>query len=330
MVTPQFSSLLKQERERRGWTQKVLAETVGVTRVTVSRWESGVTIPPLYARRKICTLFNKTMEELFSIDYMSPTMNHVSLTSPEELSRSRMVETIETTGFPAVNRVSEEQASWPIRLEDNSSVDDIYQNAQIENGVQDADKGNVTQQHLATKYPHTLLATLGGQPEVVTFTLDLLLRRGFPISEVAVIHPAASPALQESLKRLSAEFIGDRYQYDGRTITCHLHSKVLEVDRLPLDDITNSVSVNGTRETVYRFIQQLKQQPRHIHLSITGGRRLMGLMAISAAQLKFDPFDHIWDIYTPEPIKNVARGGQLMHLPPEAGVTLLEVPFIPL
>ena len=42
------------------------------------------------------------------------------------------------------------------------------------------------------KYTHTLLAPLGGQPQIVTFTLDLLLRRDFPISEVIVIHPHAA------------------------------------------------------------------------------------------------------------------------------------------
>jgi CRISPR-associated protein Csx14 len=99
---------------------------------------------------------------------------------------------------------------------------------------------------------------------------------------------------------------------------------------MPLEDITDSTSAKGTRETIYQYIQQLKQQPRHIHLSVTGGRRLMALLAISAAQLKFDPFDHIWHIYTPEAIKHTARDGQLMHVPPEAGIKLIEVPFIPL
>jgi hypothetical protein len=45
---------------------------------------------------------------------------------------------------------------------------------------------------------HTLVATLGGQPQIVTFTLDLLLRRGIPIYEVIVVHPASSPHLQQS------------------------------------------------------------------------------------------------------------------------------------
>ncbi len=181
------------------------------------------------------------------------------------------------------------------------------------------------------KYIHTLLAPLGGQPQVVTFTLDLLLRRDFPISEVIVLHPhAAQPRLQHSLEHLNAEFAGDRYQFEGKAITCHFRPKVLELDFMPLDDIADSTGAKGARETIYHFIQELKRQPRHIHLSVTGGRRLMSLMALSAAQLKFDPFDHIWHIYTPEPLIAQVKDGRQMHVPPEAGVTLIEVPFIPL
>ena len=181
------------------------------------------------------------------------------------------------------------------------------------------------------KYTHTLLAPLGGQPQVVTFTLDLLLRHDFPISEVIVIHPhAAQKRLQLSLERLNAEFVSDRYQFDGKALTCHFRPKVLELDHTPLDDIADSTGAKGARETIYRFIQELKRQPRHIHLSVTGGRRLMSLLAISAAQLKFDPFDHIWHIYTPEPVREQVKDGKRMHISPEAGVKLIEVPFIPL
>src|SRR5205807_8340191 len=174
-------------------------------------------------------------------------------------------------------------------------------------------------------YTHTLLATLGGQPQVVTFTLDLLLRRELPISEVIVIHPhAAQEHLQQSLERLSAEFAGDRYQFEGKAITCHFRPKVLELDATPLDDISDSTSAKGTRETIYRFIQKLKQQPRHLHLSVTGGRRLMSLLAISAAQLKFDPFDHIVHIHTPDQIKEQVRDGKQMHVQHDAVVKLIK------
>ncbi len=104
--------------------------------------------------------------------------------------------------------------------------------------------------------------------------------------------------------------------------------KDLELDQEPLEDITDITSAKGTRETIYQFIQELKQQPRHIHLSVTGGRRLMALLAISAAQLKFDPFDHIWHIFTPEEVKEQVKNGKQMHVPTDAGVNLIEMPFI--
>src|SRR5437879_5058930 len=177
-------------------------------------------------------------------------------------------------------------------------------------------------------YTHTLLATLGGQPQVVTFTLDLLLRRGLPISEVIVLHPEASdPRLQHSLECLNAEFVGDQYQFNGSTI--HLRSQVLRLDDdTLLEDIVDDISATGALDTIHQLIRDLKQQYRCIHLSVTGGRRLMALTAISAAQLNFKHnIDHIWHIYTPEEIKQEVKDGKMMHV--EDHVTLIEIPFVP-
>src|SRR5438105_12814529 len=113
-------------------------------------------------------------------------------------------------------------------------------------------------------YTHTLLATLGGQPQVVTFTLDLLLRRGLPISEVIVLHPEASdPRLQHSLACLNAEFVGDQYQFNGSTI--HLRSQVLRLDDdTLLEDIVDDISATGALDTIHQLIRDLKQQYRCI------------------------------------------------------------------
>ena len=54
---------LKEQRELRGWTQEDLAEKVGASPVTVSRWENG-TLPSLYHRSKLCKIFRKTPHEL--------------------------------------------------------------------------------------------------------------------------------------------------------------------------------------------------------------------------------------------------------------------------
>ncbi|HYT43431.1 MAG TPA: CRISPR-associated ring nuclease, partial [Methylomirabilota bacterium] len=57
---------------------------------------------------------------------------------------------------------------------------------------------------------------------------------------------------------------------------------------------------------------------------------LMSFLAMSAAQLKFDAFDHIWHIYTPEKLKDEVKNGKRMHVPLSAGVRLIEVPFFTL
>jgi transcriptional regulator with XRE-family HTH domain len=56
--------LLKAERERRGWSLVKLAEQLGTTTRTVSRWEQGLVIPYPYYREQLCLLYEKTAEEL--------------------------------------------------------------------------------------------------------------------------------------------------------------------------------------------------------------------------------------------------------------------------
>ncbi len=178
-------------------------------------------------------------------------------------------------------------------------------------------------------HTHILLATLGGQPQVVTFTLDLLLKEGFPISEVIAIHPKASHArLQRSLTRLTNEFTSDYYMSAQRII--HFRSHVLQLDGTAIDDIIDDTHADGTLDTIHKLIGDLKRQGHRIHLSVTGGRRLMALLAISVASLNFDRHDHIWHIYTPEHIQEQVKDGRVMHVPPDAGVKLIKGQFLSL
>ncbi len=55
---------LRQERMRRNWRQRDLADLLGTTSVTVSRWEGGSQQPGPYFREKLCALFGKSPEEL--------------------------------------------------------------------------------------------------------------------------------------------------------------------------------------------------------------------------------------------------------------------------
>jgi len=61
-ATPNY--LLRNMREKEGLTQEELAEKLGTTCVTVSRWESGVTFPSRYFRKKLSNLYHKSIEDL--------------------------------------------------------------------------------------------------------------------------------------------------------------------------------------------------------------------------------------------------------------------------
>jgi len=174
---------------------------------------------------------------------------------------------------------------------------------------------------------HVLLATLGGQPQVVTFALDLLLQRNIPIHEVIVIHPASHPGLEQAIARLNAEFVGDCYKTDKQTITIHFRQQVLRHYGVPIDDITDEQTAEGTLNTIDELIRELKRRRSTIHFLIAGGRRLMSFLSFSAALLNFDLTDHLWHIHTPETVQERARGGAIMHVAPEDSVRLIEVPF---
>jgi transcriptional regulator with XRE-family HTH domain len=58
------NQLLRSARESLGWTQEELAERLGTTGVTISRWESGITVPNRHFRQKLCSLYGRSPQDL--------------------------------------------------------------------------------------------------------------------------------------------------------------------------------------------------------------------------------------------------------------------------
>lgn len=73
---------LRDMREQRGWTQNYVADSIGVTTRTVSRWEQGQAFPTPYCVRKLCNLFEANEQEL-GLERAGP-----QFTSPETISAS--------------------------------------------------------------------------------------------------------------------------------------------------------------------------------------------------------------------------------------------------
>ncbi len=172
-----------------------------------------------------------------------------------------------------------------------------------------------------------MIATIGGQPQVLTFALDALLARGEVVREVIVLHLSADDSrLRRSLALLSAEFAGDRYA--GRP--CRYRLVPIRADGRRLEDIRSEVDADAAWRAVHELIAELKSMSeRPLHLCIAGGRRLLALVALSAAMLHFGHQDQVWHIYTPPEFLERARDGAIMHARPEDGVRLIRVPLVP-
>lgn len=101
------------------------------------------------------------------------------------------------------------------------------------------------------------IATLGGQPQVVTLALDALLERGEPIGEVIVVHLSErNPRYRAALAALAGEFAGDRYR--GRT--CRYRPLAVIQGSAPIEDLASEAATGAALNTFSRLIQRLKRQ----------------------------------------------------------------------
>jgi CRISPR-associated protein Csx14 len=172
----------------------------------------------------------------------------------------------------------------------------------------------------------TLVATIGGQPQVVTFALDALLAQGEEISEVYLVHLTLNdPRTRQAVSRLQQEFVDDRYA--GRR--CRLRRIPILAGGAPLADIRSESDAEATWQTMRTLIAELKAEGRRLHLCLSGGRRMMALLTMSAAALLCDHQDRIWHMHTPEETLQRVKGGAMMHVTPADGVQLIQTPIVP-
>lgn len=179
-----------------------------------------------------------------------------------------------------------------------------------------------------SRTPRILVTTMGGQSQVVTFALDWLLAQGESIAQVIVLHVASQDArTHKALEQLASEFARDEYAFAAKPI--RLRAVSVRNGDAPLQDILTEADAEATWQFVFRLLADLKRQGHALDLCIAGGRRMMGLMAQSAALLLFGHRDRVWHLFTPDELITRAYEGAIRHVPPEAGVRLIQVPFVP-
>lgn len=91
-----------------GMTQEALAEKMGVTRQTVSRWELDTAYPEMEKAVELCTIFGCTLDNLFREDLSFCNQAYSNF-------RLETVKPFRYMQYPVISRKPEEDAKAVIR-----------------------------------------------------------------------------------------------------------------------------------------------------------------------------------------------------------------------
>lgn len=167
----------------------------------------------------------------------------------------------------------------------------------------------------------SLIATLGTEPQVVTATVDLLIRQGEHITGVEIVHTAGiTPGIAEAVDVLRNAFSEPAYaeHYQARFVP------LIGGDGSVLIDVETPDAARSAFITIYALIRSAKLNGKNVHLSISGGRKTMALFGLTAAQLLFDDLDRLWYLFS----TGEYLASKRLHPTPEDMVSLVPIPII--
>lgn len=79
---------LFQARKKAGLSQEKVAEKLGVSRQTISKWETDETLPDIYQSKRLSSLYNLSLDELIDFDMEVKEIEHVIEHYDEEKTRN--------------------------------------------------------------------------------------------------------------------------------------------------------------------------------------------------------------------------------------------------
>ena len=78
---------LFQARKKAGLSQEAVAEKLGVSRQTVSKWETDETVPDIRQSKKMAVLYNVSLDELIDFDVDIKEIQEVIDKTSEEVEK---------------------------------------------------------------------------------------------------------------------------------------------------------------------------------------------------------------------------------------------------
>lgn len=95
-------------RKSKGLTQEAVAEKLGVSRQTVSKWETGETLPDIRQSKRLAALYGVTLDELIDFDVGVREIQEVIERTTEETSAKIDWTKIWSKQYPILARYQEE------------------------------------------------------------------------------------------------------------------------------------------------------------------------------------------------------------------------------
>ena len=75
---------LMQARKKAGLSQEAIAEKLGVSRQTISKWETDETVPDIYQSKKLAKLYHLSLDELIEFDVDLKEIEHIIKNTDEK------------------------------------------------------------------------------------------------------------------------------------------------------------------------------------------------------------------------------------------------------
>ena len=95
-------------RKNKGLTQEAVAEKLGVSRQTVSKWETGETLPDIRQSKRLAVLYGMTLDELIDFDAGVREIQEVIERTTEETSAKIDWTKMWSKQYPILARYQEE------------------------------------------------------------------------------------------------------------------------------------------------------------------------------------------------------------------------------
>ena len=99
---------LFQARKKVGLSQEMVAEKLGVSRQTISKWETDETLPDIYQSKRLAKLYNLTLDELIEFDVDLKEIEQVIKNTNEEKEAKINWTKMWGKKYPVLNTYQEE------------------------------------------------------------------------------------------------------------------------------------------------------------------------------------------------------------------------------